>query len=42
LTCGQLIDRGYTLATEFEDGGTGRGLAEYHLIARYQWTPETA
>jgi hypothetical protein len=42
LACGQLIDKGYTVATDFDEGGAGRGLAEYRLDAEYQWTPATA
>jgi hypothetical protein len=42
LQCGQIMDKGYTVATEFAEGGAGTGLAEYRLEADYQWTPATA
>jgi len=42
LQCGQLMDRGYTAAIDFMEGGAGRGLAEYRLDAEYEWTPATA
>jgi len=42
LQCGQLKDGGYTLETDFTEGGAGVGVAELKLEAEYQWTPETA
>ena len=42
LTCGQLIDRGFTIACDFNEAGAGQALIEYRLRVRYQWTPETA
>ncbi len=42
LTCGQIFDRGFVIATDFAEGGAGQALIEYRLRVRYQWTPETA
>ena len=42
LTCGMLEDAGYTIATEFPEGGPGRALLEYRIRARYEWTPASA